>query len=203
MNIYAFDDVVPVIHPTAFVHPSAVIIGDVFIGAYVYVAPCASLRGDMGRILIGQNSNVQDCVVVHGFPDTDTVVEEDGHIGHGAIIHGCILRRNVMIGMNAVIMDNAVIGESAIVGAASFVGAQQQIPPRSLALGTPARVTRNLTEAELAWKVTSTEAYRRLGQRSRRQLRPCIPLAAPEPDRRRVDHDAARLFFEAEAARPK
>lgn len=157
----------------------------------------------MGRILIGQNSNVQDCVVIHGFPDTDTVVEVDGHLGHGAIIHGYILRRNAMAGMNAVIMDYVVVGESAIVSAASFVSARQEIPPRSIALDTPARVSRNLAEVELAWMVTSAEPFRSLGQRSRRPVRPCIAQAAPEPDRGRVDHVTAKMHFDVDVARPK
>ena len=114
-QIYSYDGVVPVIDPSAFVHPSAVVIGDVIIGPGVYLAPCASLRSDLGRIVIGAGSNIQDSVVVHGFPTTDTVIEENGHIGHGAIIHACTLRRNVLVGMNAVVMDFAEIGESSIV----------------------------------------------------------------------------------------
>lgn len=179
---------IPVIDPTAFVHPSAVIIGDVLIGPGVYVAPCASLRGDLGRIVIGPGANIQDCLVVHGFAHTDTTIEEDGHIGHGAIVHACTLRRNVLVGTNAVVMDMAVVGESAIIAASAFVPAQSEIAPRSLAVGVPAKVVRTLSDEELAWKPEATATYQRLCADSRRLMVPCVPLAVPEADRRRCSH---------------
>jgi phenylacetic acid degradation protein len=184
-QIYSYDGVVPVIDPSAFVHPSAVVIGDVIIGPGVYVAPCASLRGDLGRIVIGAGSNIQDSAVVHGFPGTDTVIEENGHIGHGAIIHACTLHRNVLVGMNAVVMDFAEVGESSIVSASAFVAAKSVIPPRSLAVGVPAKVIRALTQDELTWKLQATATYQQLCLDSRRSMVPCVPLAAPEAGRRR------------------
>jgi phenylacetic acid degradation protein len=184
-QIYSYDGVVPVIDPSAFVHPSAVVIGDVIIGPGVYVAPCASLRGDLGRIVIGAGSNIQDSAVVHGFPGTDTVIEENGHIGHGAIIHACTLRRNVLVGMNAVVMDFAEVGESSIVSASAFVAAKSVIPPRSLAVGVPAKVIRALTQDEMTWKLQATATYQQLCLDSRRSMVPCVPLAAPEAGRRR------------------
>lgn len=184
-QIYSFDGVVPVIDPTAFVHPSAVIIGDVIIGPGVYVAPCASLRGDLGRIIIGAGSNIQDSVVVHGFPSADTLIEDNGHIGHGAIIHACTLRRNVLVGMNAVVMDFAEVGESSFISASAFVPAKSVIPARSLVVGVPAKVVRLLTDGELAWKLQATATYQQLCVDSRRSMVPCIPLTAPEEGRRR------------------
>ena len=184
-QIYSYDGIVPAIDPSAFVHPSAVVIGDVIIGPGVYVAPCASLRGDLGRILIGAGANIQDTVVVHGFPGTDTLIEDDGHIGHGAILHACTLRRNVLVGMNAVVMDYAVVGESSVIAASAFVAAQGQIPARSLAMGVPAKIVRQLTDEELAWKREATATYHRLCVESRRSMVPCVPLTAPEADRRR------------------
>jgi phenylacetic acid degradation protein len=184
-QIYSYDGVVPVIDPSAFVHPSAVVIGDVIIGPGVYVAPCASLRGDLGRIVIGAGSNIQDSAVVHGFPGTDTVIEENGHIGHGAIIHACTLRRNVLVGMNAVVMDFAEVGESSIVSASAFVAAKSLIPPKSLAVGVPAKVIRALTQDEMTWKLQATATYQQLCLDSRRSMVPCVPLAAPEAGRRR------------------
>lgn len=186
MPIYSFGEIRPVVDPSAYVHPTAVLIGDVIIGPNVYVGPCACLRGDMGRIVVGAGSNIQDCVVAHGFPGTDTTIEEDGHIGHAAVLHGCFIARNAMIGMAAVIMDYAQIGESAIIGASSFVATRQVIPPRTLALGVPAKVKRELSADELQWKVGSTAAYRRLGEQSRTLVQPCEPLAAVEPERKRV-----------------
>ena len=187
MPCYEIDGLRPVVHPTAFVHPDAVLIGDVIVGARCYVAPLASLRGDFGRIVLEDGSNVQDSCVMHGFPGTDTVVEEDGHIGHGAVLHGCRVGRNALVGMNAVIMDNAVIGDSAIVAASAFVKAGMEIPPRRLAAGMPAKVLRELSDQEIAWKADGTRTYQQLTLRSLATLRPCTPLAAPEPDRPRID----------------
>ena len=117
MPSYQIDGLTPVVHPDAYVHPSAVLIGDVIIGARCYIGPCACLRGDFDRLILHDGANVQDTCVLHGFSGADTVIEEDGHIGHGAVLHGCRIGRNALVGMNAVVMDNAVVGESAIVAA--------------------------------------------------------------------------------------
>lgn len=186
-NVYSINGVTPVVDPTAFVHPSAVLIGDVIVAAKCYVGPCASLRGDFGRIELRAGANVQDVCVMHGFPGTDTIVEEEGHIGHGAILHGCIVRRNALVGMNAVVNDNAEIGESAIIAAMAFVKAGMVVPPRVLAAGIPARVLRELTDQEMAWKVEGTRSYQELAQRSRASMRRTAPLPAVEADRRRLD----------------
>ena len=193
MPCYEINGTVPVVDPTAFVHPSATLIGDVIVGPGCYVAPGASLRGDFGRIILERGSNLQDCCVMHGFPGTDTKVEEDGHIGHGAILHGCLVRRNAMVGMNAVVMDEAEIGESAIVAACAFVKAGMVIPPRSLAVGTPAKVLRTLSDEEVAWKITGTRSYQELTLRSLRTMKEVPPLAAVESNRKRIDSDAAGL----------
>ena len=159
LRVYSIDGIVPVVDPSAYVHPSAVLIGDVIIGPGCYVGPCASLRGDFGRLILEAGANLQDTCVMHGFPGTDTVVGENGHIGHGAVLHGCRVERNALVGMNAVIMDNAVIGEASIVAASAFVKASQTIPPRVLVAGMPAKVIRPLTEEEMAWKADSTRTY--------------------------------------------
>jgi len=185
MPCYEIDGFVPVIDPSAYVHPTAVLIGDVIVGPRCYVGPAASLRGDFGRIELRAGANLQDTCVMHGFPATDTVIEEDGHIGHGAVLHGCVIRRNALVGMNAVVMDEAVVGESSIVAACAFVKAGMKIPPRSLVAGVPARVMRELTPDEMAWKVEGTRQYHDLAVRSLATLREVTPLAAPEPDRRR------------------
>lgn len=166
MPCYAINDVVPVIEQGAFVHPLAVVIGDVLISTGCYVGPGACLRGDFGRIVLLAGANVQDTCVLHGFPGKNTVVEENGHIGHGAVLHGCVVQRNAMIGMNAVVMDEAVIGEGAIVAACAFVPAGMHIPARSLAVGTPAKVKRELTPDELASKLKGTLLYQELARRS-------------------------------------
>lgn len=182
-NVYSFEGLIPVVHASAFVHPTAVLIGDVIIGAGVYIGPCASLRGDFGRLVVEAGSNIQDSCVMHGYPGTITRVEENGHIGHGAVLHGCLVQRNALIGMNAVIMDDAVIGVEAMVAAASFVKAGMQVAPRTLVAGVPARLVRELSAAEVARKTRGTETYQELARRSLATLRPCQPLAAVEPGR--------------------
>jgi len=187
LTVYEINGVTPVVDPAAYVHPSAVLIGDVIVAAGCYIGPAACLRGDFGRIDIRTGANLQDTCVAHGFPGTDTIVEEDGHIGHGAVLHGCVVRRNALVGMNAVINDSAEIGESAIVAAMAFVKARMVVPPRTLVAGVPARILRDLTEAELAWKIEATQSYQELARRSRATLRATTPLSAPEPGRKRIE----------------
>jgi phenylacetic acid degradation protein len=184
--VYAIDGIVPVVDPTAYVHPSAVLIGDVIVGPECYVGPCASLRGDFGRLILERGANLQDTCVMHGFPGTDTVVEENGHIGHGAVLHGCRIRRNALVGMNAVIMDNAIIGESSIVAASAFVKAGAEIPPRVLVAGMPAKVIRELSDEEIRWKGEGTATYQDLTRRSLATMVETAPLTAVEADRKRI-----------------
>lgn len=186
-HVYSIDGITPVVHPTAYVHPSAVLIGDVIVGPGVYIGPLASLRGDFGRIVVERGANVQDCCVLHGFPGTDTLIEEDGHIGHGAVIHGGRIRRNAMVGMNAVISDYAEVGESAIVGALAFVKAEMVIPPGTLVTGVPARVVRKLTQAERDWKIQGTDMYKMLTVRSLGTLRRTTARTTVEARRRHFD----------------
>jgi phenylacetic acid degradation protein len=187
LTVYSLDGVVPVVDPTAFVHPSAVLIGDVIVGPGCYIGPAACLRGDFGHIEVRAGANIQDTCVLHGYPGLGTVVEEDGHIGHGAVLHGCRIERNGLVGMNAVVNDNAVVGDSAIVAAMAFVKAGMVIPPRTIASGVPARVLRALTDTELAWKAEGTRHYQDLARRSLATMRAVAPLPAPEPDRKRLD----------------
>ena len=187
LKVWAVNGVVPAVDPSAFVHPSAVLIGDVIVGAGCYVGPAASLRGDFGRLEMRSGSNVQDGCIMHGFPGTDTIVEEDGHVGHGAILHGCLIKRGALVGMNAVINDNAVIGEAAIVAAMAFVKAGMVVPPRMLAAGVPARIVRELTTQEMQWKVEGTRSYHELTRRSLDTMVEVEALPAPEPGRKRIE----------------
>ncbi len=187
MPCYEIDGIRPVVDATAFVHPTAILIGDVIVGPRCYVGPAASLRGDYGRIVLEEGANVQDTCVMHGFPGTDTVIEVNGHVGHGAVVHGGIVKRNAMVGMNAVVMDEAVIGESAIVAACAFVKAGMVIGPRMLAAGVPAKELRELSADEIAWKEAGTRTYHDLAVRSLKTMREVAPLVAVEPDRRRIE----------------
>lgn len=186
-HVYAIDGLIPVVDETAYVHPTAVLIGDVIVGPRCYIGPGASLRGDFGRLILKQGSNLQDTCVMHGFPGTDTIIEVDGHVGHGAVLHGCRVGRNAMIGMNAVIMDGAEIGEASIVAALTFVKANTVIPPRSLVVGIPGKVMREVTEQEIAWKVEGTVAYQQLAERSMLSMQEVAPLRAVEPNRKRLE----------------
>jgi phenylacetic acid degradation protein len=183
MTAYALEGLVPVVEPSAFVHPQAVLIGDVIVGPGCYVAPGASLRGDYGRIVVGRGCNVQDNCVLHTFPGRVTLLEDDAHIGHGAVLHGCTIRRGALIGIGAIVMDDALVEEEAIVGAASFVPANFTVPARTLVTGIPARVVRALRSEEIAWKAAGTREYQELAVRCRASLRECAPLPAPEADR--------------------
>ncbi|MEC4723491.1 phenylacetic acid degradation protein PaaY [Noviherbaspirillum sp. CPCC 100848] len=186
MPCYSIEGVVPVVDPSAYVHPTAVLIGDVIVGPECYIGPCASLRGDFGRIVLQRGANVQDTCVVHGFPSADTVVEENGHIGHGAVLHSCVVRRDALVGMNAVVMDEAEVGEKSIIAASAFVRAGMKVPPRSLVAGVPAKVIRELSEEEIAWKLEGTLTYQDLAKRCLAGMREVSPLPQAEADRPRV-----------------
>ena len=186
MKVFSIDGITPVVHATAFVHPSAVLIGDVIVGAGCFVGPCASLRGDYGRIILEEGANLQDTCVMHGFPNADTVVEENGHISHGAVIHGARIGENAMIGINAVVMDEAVIGKECMVAALSYVKPGFEAPPRSVVAGIPATIKRELKESEIKWKSEGTKLYQQLAVRSLESMESVDALTEVEPDRRRI-----------------
>ena len=187
LRVFALDGVTPVVDPSAFVHPSAVLIGDVVVGPGCYVGPNACLRGDFGRVVLGPGVNVQDTCVLHSFPGEEVVVEQDGHIGHGAVLHGCRIGTNVLVGMNAVIMDGAVIGESTIVAACSFVKAGYTSPARVLLAGIPVKVVRELDDGEISRKRLATRVYQELSIRCLSTLEEVAPLPAEEAGRKRIE----------------
>ena len=186
-KVYAIDGITPVVHPSAFVHPSAVLIGDVIVGARAYIGPGACLRGDFGRIVVEEGANIQDTCMLHGFPGKDTVVGAEVTVGHGAVLHGCVVRRGALIGMNCVVNDNAEVGEDAMVAALAFVRAEAKIPAGALAAGIPARVLRQLTAQEIVWKKDNTLLYQKLARRSAETMREVEALTRIEPGRKRVD----------------
>lgn len=199
LQVYSIDGVTPVVDPSAYVHPSAVLIGDVIVGPGCYIGPCASLRGDFGRLILQEGANVQDTCVIHGFQGADTVVEKNGHIGHGAVLHGCRIGENALIGMNAVVMDNAVVGESSIVAACSFLKAGLIVPPRILMAGAPARKVRDLSEEEMNGKCIGTAAYHQLTRRCFDSMVQTDALTAVEPDRKRIALDVDEFKRNASA----
>ena len=198
-QVYSIDGLVPVVHPSAFVHESAVLVGDVIVAARAYIGPCACLRGDFGRIVVEEGANIQDTCMLHGFPGKDTVVGPEATIGHGAVLHGCVVRRGALVGMNAVVNDNAEVGEDAMVAALAFVKAEAKIPARALAAGIPARVLRELTAEELQWKKDNLLLYQKLAERSLTTMRRVEALTAVEPGRKRIDIPGSMPLSEMKA----
>lgn len=183
VQIYEIDGFIPVISTKAFIHETSVIIGDVFIEEGVYIGPHASLRGDCGRIVIGKNANIQDCCILHSFPNIDVIVEENGHIGHSAILHGCHIQYNAMVGMGAIVMDEAVVGKNAIIGAASLVPSKMKVPDNHLAFGSPAKIIRELREEEIEWKIDGSQSYTDMAYNCLKNLKKCEPLKVSNPQR--------------------
>lgn len=189
------------IDPTAFVHPEAVIIGDVTIGPECYIGPFASLRGDFGRIVLKRGSNIQDSCTLHSFPEKIVLLEEDCHVGHGAILHGCLIKQGALIGMNSLLMDGVVIGAYAFVGACSLVTADFEVPSRHLARGNPAKIVRQLTEKDLSWKADATRLYQRLAQRSISSLKLTQPREQPAESKNSIswDDDSMKPLYETKS----
>jgi phenylacetic acid degradation protein len=186
MPSYEIDGVIPVVAAGAFVHPSAVLIGDVVVETDCYIGPTASIRGDFGPIVVRAGSNVQDSCVLHSFPGRELLLEGESHIGHGAVLHGCVIGSGAMVGMNAVVMDGARVGARALVGAASLVRAEMTIPAEHLAVGNPVTVTRPLDERTLRWKANGVKAYRELAKRSLASMRETTPLVETPINRPRL-----------------
>lgn len=174
--IYSFKGYTPVIHESSFVHPLAAVTGNVIIGKNCYIGPGAAIRGDWGQIILEDGVNVQENCTVHMFPGKSIVLEESAHIGHGAIIHGANLGRNCLIGMNSVIMDDTKIGEESIVGAMAFVKAETIIPKRSLVVGNPAKVIKQVSDEMMAWKTKGTQLYQQLPKDCFETLKEVEPL---------------------------
>ena len=184
---YAYKGFKPVVDPSAFVHPQAAVTGNVVIGKNVYIGPGAAIRGDWGGIHIEDGCNVQENCTIHMFPGVTVVLKEGAHIGHGAIIHGATIGKNAMIGMNAVIMDEAQIGDGSIIGALTFVKAGEIIPPRSLVVGNPGKIVRQVDDAMLEWKSMGTALYQQLPASMQTEWEPCEPLRALEVGRGKVE----------------
>ncbi len=181
--IYKFNNFIPVVDPTSFVHPQAVVTGNVIIGKHVYIGPGAAIRGDWGQIIIKDGCNVQENCTIHMFPGVTVVLEEGAHIGHGAIIHGAHIGSNVMVGMNSVIMDEVNIGDNSIIGALTFIKAGENIPPRSLVVGNPGKVVKEVTDEMINWKTKGTKLYQTLPRQCMESLEACEPLTAIDVNR--------------------
>ena len=180
---YSFKGFIPVVDSSSFVHPQAAVTGNVIIGKNVYIGPGAALRGDWGGIIIEDGCNVQENCTIHMFPGVTVLLKEGAHIGHGAIIHGAEIGRNVLVGMNSVLMDDVVIGDECIIGAMTFINANTKVPPRSLVVGNPGKVIKQVSDEMINWKTKGTQLYQGLPKDCYENLRPCEPLTALPEDR--------------------
>ena len=183
MAIYEFEDYKPVVDESAYVHPQAAVTGNVIIGRDVYIAPGAAIRGDWGKIVIKDGCNVQENCTIHMFPGVTVVLEESAHIGHGAIIHGGHIGRNCLVGINAVVMDNVELGAESIVGALAFLKEGMQVPERSLVVGNPAKIVKEISDEMIKWKTQGTKLYQQLPGQLHDTLKECEPLRK-EPENR-------------------
>ncbi|MBK6988160.1 MAG: transferase hexapeptide repeat family protein [Bacteroidetes bacterium] len=172
-NIFEFNGYKPVVHESSFVHPNATVTGNVIIGKNVYIGPGAALRGDWGQIIISDGCNVQENCTIHMFPGTTVLLKEDAHIGHGAIIHGGTIGKNVLVGMNAVVMDNVVVGDNSIIGALCFVPDGMIIPERKIVVGNPGKIVKDVSDEMIAWKTKGTQLYQQLPAELYATLKPC------------------------------
>lgn len=191
--IYEFNGIKPVIHPSAFIHPQAAVTGQVIIGKDVYIGPGCALRGDWGKIVIEDGCNVQENCTVHMFPGVTVTLKEGAHIGHGAIIHGATIGRNCLVGMNAVLMDEVELGDECIVGALCFIKQGEKIPARSLVVGNPSRIVREVSDEMIQWKTEGTRLYQELPRQCHETLKPCEPLQEPV-DQQPIFHSDYRPF---------
>ena len=174
--IYEFNGIRPVIHKSSFVHPQATVTGNVIIGRKCYIGPGAALRGDWGAIIIEDGCNVQENCTIHMFPGITVLLKESAHIGHGAIIHGAVIGKNCLVGMNAVVMDNVELGDESVVGALTFVKEGEKIPPRSLVAGNPGKIIKKVTDEMITWKTEGTALYQALPKQMDKTWKKCKPL---------------------------
>ena len=174
--IYEFKGYKPIIHPSAFIHPQATVTGNVFIGKDVYIGPGAALRGDWGEIIIEEGCNVQENCTIHMFPGVTVRLMEGAHIGHGAVIHGATIGKNVLVVINAVVMDNVVVGDGCIIGALCFIPEGMQIAELKVVVGNPAKIVKDVSDEMLEWKTNGTELYQKLPDEMKKLWKECEPL---------------------------
>jgi phenylacetic acid degradation protein len=192
---YSFKGHIPVVHESSYVHPLAAVTGNVIIGKNCYIGPGAAIRGDWGEIILEDGVNVQENCTVHMFPGKTIILKEGSHIGHGAIIHGANLGRNCLVGMNSVLMDDSKIGNECIVGAMAFVKAASVFPNRSLIVGNPAKVIKQVTDEMIQWKTAGTKLYQQLPADCFESLKEVEPLREI-PDNRPVQEDFYKTLAE-------
>ncbi|AMX83366.1 gamma carbonic anhydrase family protein [Geobacillus subterraneus] len=168
--LYPYNGKRPNVHETVFVAPGAYLIGDVTVGPESTIWFNAVLRGDEGPITIGARTSIQDNTTCHLYAGSPLVVEDEVTVGHNVVLHGCTIRRRSIIGMGSTILDGAEIGEECIIGANTLIPSGKKIPPRSLVIGSPGQVVRELTDKDLALIQLSIDTYVQKGKEYREQL---------------------------------
>ena len=192
---YQFNNYIPVIHESSFIHPLAAVTGNVIIGKNCYIGPGAAIRGDWGQVIIEDGCNVQENCNIHMFPGVTVLLKEGAHIGHGAIIHGAIIGKNSLVGMNAVIMDNVQLGDECIVGALTFIKADELIPARSVVVGNPSKIIKQVSDEMLQWKTEGTLLYQQLPKDLMQGWKETEPLRNIPADRS-MDYPAYKTWNE-------
>ena len=171
MPLYALDELVPTISPSAYVHPDAVVIGDVVLGDEASVWPTAVLRGDHGRIVVGARTSVQDGTIVHTTHEWPTVVGDDCVVGHNVHLEGCVIEDRCLVGSGSVVLNRARVGRGSVVGAGALVTEGAVVPPGSMALGVPARSRPMDGDEQAEWIAYGVRSYVDSGRRYRTGLR--------------------------------
>jgi phenylacetic acid degradation protein len=171
MPKYEFEGKIPWVDENTFVHPQAVLIGDVRIEAGCYIGSGAVLRGDIGFIRVGKGSNVQENCVVHTFPDKGTILHADTHIGHLTVLHGCEICSNVLVGMGSVVADGVKIHSNCLIGARCYIDFETQIPENSVVIGAPARVVKSISPDQLEQLARARAIYQDLARRYLKSFR--------------------------------
>ena len=171
MPVYALGDLAPEIHPDAYVHPDAVLIGAVALGAEASVWPGAVLRADFGRILVGRRTSIQDGTVVHTTREWPTVVGDDCVVGHNVHMEGCTVEDRCLIGSGSVVLNRAVVRRGSVVGANALVTEDAEVPESSMALGVPARIRPLDPGEQKKWIDVAVREYRDNAADYRSELR--------------------------------
>ncbi|HKZ65063.1 MAG TPA: transferase hexapeptide repeat family protein [Chitinophagaceae bacterium] len=185
--IYSFKEFIPVVHESSFIHPQAAVTGNVVIGKHCYIGPGAAIRGDWGKIIIEDGCNVQENCTIHMFPGVTVLLKTNAHIGHGAVIHGATIGKNCLVGMNSVVMDNADLGDESIVGALTFIKEGKKIPSRSIVVGNPGKIVKQVSDEMIAWKTKGTELYQSLPKEMFEVFKISEPLREVQTDESRQD----------------
>jgi len=170
MPIYALGDRTPTIHADAFIHPDAVVIGDVHVGAHSSVWPSAVLRGDYGTVIVGERTSIQDGAIIHAVPDYPTVIGDDCVIGHLAHLEGCVIEDRALVGSGSIVLHQAVVHSGATVGAGAVVRNRMDVPANALAVGVPATIKLDVSGEESI--VENAASYVANAARYKRDLRP-------------------------------